>query len=229
MTQKTHQVSVLFMVFATLFTASLMMANLFATKQITFGPASFTGAIFVFPISYIVNDVVSEVWGFRRAKTLIWMAFALNFFFVILGWLIDLIPGVDWWQETPAGVGFHAIFGIAPRIVLASFLAFLVGSFLNAFVMSKLKVRDNGKRFTVRAVLSTLLGEFCDSVIFFPVALLGIVPLDQMPSFVLWQVALKTAYEIIILPVTIRVVKWVKKVENVDVYDTNISYNIFKK
>lgn len=228
MTKKNHQVSVLFLLFATLFTTSLIMANLLATKQISIGPANFTGAIFVFPISYIVNDVVSEVWGFRRAKILIWMAFGLNFFFVILGWLIDLIPGVAWWQETPAGIGFHAIFGIAPRIVLASFLAFLVGSFLNAFVISKMKVRNNGEHFTVRAVLSTLLGEFCDSIIFFPVALLGIVPIDQMPSFVLWQVCLKTAYEIIILPVTVKVVKWVKKVENVDVYDRDISYNIFR-
>lgn len=228
MTQKNHQVSVLFLLFATLFTTSLIMANLLATKQISIGPANFTGAIFVFPISYIVNDVVSEVWGFRRAKILIWMAFGLNFFFVILGWLIDLIPGVAWWQETPAGIGFHAIFGIAPRIVLASCLAFLVGSFLNAFVISKMKVRNNGEHFTVRAVLSTLLGEFCDSIIFFPVALLGIVPIDQMPSFVLWQVCLKTAYEIIILPVTVKVVKWVKKVENVDVYDRDISYNIFR-
>lgn len=228
MTQKNHQVSVLFLLFATLFTTSLIMANLLATKQISIGPANFTGAIFVFPISYIVNDVVSEVWGFRRAKILIWMAFGLNFFFVILGWLIDLIPGVAWWQETPAGIGFHAIFGIAPRIVLASFLAFLVGSFLNAFVISKMKVRNNGEHFTVRAVLSTLLGEFCDSIIFFPVALLGIVPIDQMPSFVLWQVCLKTAYEIIILPVTVKVVKWVKKVENVDVYDRDVSYNIFR-
>lgn len=228
MTQKNHQVSVLFLLFATLFTTSLIMANLLATKQISIGPANFTGAIFVFPISYIVNDVVSEVWGFKRAKILIWMAFGLNFFFVILGWLIDLIPGVAWWQETPAGIGFHAIFGIAPRIVLASFLAFLVGSFLNAFVISKMKVRNNGEHFTVRAVLSTLLGEFCDSIIFFPVALLGIVPIDQMPSFVLWQVCLKTAYEIIILPVTVKVVKWVKKVENVDVYDRDISYNIFR-
>lgn len=218
----------LFLLFATLFTTSLIMANLLATKQISFGPANFTGAIFVFPISYIVNDVVSEVWGFRRAKLLIWMAFGLNFFFVILGWLIDLIPGVAWWQETPAGIGFHAVFGMAPRIVLASFLAFLAGSFLNAFVISKMKVRNNGKYFTARAVFSTLVGEFCDSIIFFPVALLGIVPIEEMPSYVLWQVCLKTSYELIILPVTVRVVKWVKKVENVDVYDRDISYNIFK-
>lgn len=228
MTQKNHQVSVLFLLFATLFTTSLIMANLLATKQISFGPANFTGAIFVFPISYIINDVVSEVWGFRRAKLLIWMAFGLNFFFVILGWLIDLIPGVAWWQETPAGIGFHAVFGMAPRIVLASFLAFLAGSFLNAFVISKMKVRNDGKYFTARAVFSTLVGEFCDSIIFFPVALLGIVPIEEMPSYVLWQVCLKTSYELIILPVTVRVVKWVKKVENVDVYDRDISYNIFK-
>lgn len=218
----------LFLLFATLFTTSLIMANLLATKQISFGPANFTGAIFVFPISYIINDVVSEVWGFRRAKLLIWMAFGLNFFFVILGWLIDLIPGVAWWQETPAGIGFHAVFGMAPRIVLASFLAFLAGSFLNAFVISKMKVRNDGKYFTARAVFSTLVGEFCDSIIFFPVALLGIVPIEEMPSYVLWQVCLKTSYELIILPVTVRVVKWVKKVENVDVYDRDISYNIFK-
>ena len=229
MTQEKHQISALFLILATLFTTGLMAANLFATKQISFGPVNFTGAIFVFPITYIVNDVVSEVYGFNRAKTLIWMAFALNFAFVIIGWLIDLIPGAVWWQETPAGIGFHAIFGLAPRIVFASFLAFLVGSFMNAFVMSKMKVRDNGKRFTLRAIMSSLLGEACDSVIFFPVALLGIVPLDQMPSFVLWQVGLKTAYEIIILPVTVRVVKWVKKHEDIDVFDTNISYNIFKK
>lgn len=227
MTQKSQQVSVLFLVLATLFTTCLMAANLFATKQISFGPVNFTGAIFVFPISYIVNDVVSEVWGFRRARLLIWLAFAMNFLFVILGALIDVVPGAGWWIATPAGVGFHAVFGLAPRIVAASFLAFIVGSFVNAFVMSKMKVRDEGRRFSLRAVLSSLAGETCDSLIFFPVALIGIVPIEQMPSFVLWQVALKTCYEIIILPVTIRVVRWVKKKENTDVFDNDISYKIF--
>lgn len=227
MTQKSQQVSVLFLVLATLFTTCLMAANLFATKQISFGPVNFTGAIFVFPISYIVNDVVSEVWGFRRVRLLIWLAFAMNFLFVILGALIDVVPGAGWWSATPAGVGFHAVFGLAPRIVAASFLAFIVGSFVNAFVMSKMKVRDEGRRFSLRAVLSSLAGETCDSLIFFPVALIGIVPIEQMPSFVLWQVALKTCYEIIILPVTIRVVRWVKKKENTDVFDNDISYKIF--
>jgi len=219
-------VSVLFLAMSTLFTTCLMASNLFATKQISIGPAHFTGALLVFPISYIINDVVTEVWGYRRMRMLIWLAFAMNLLFVMLGALVDVIPGEGWWIETGAGQGFHAIFGLAPRIAIASFLAFLVGSFMNATVMSKMKVRNGGQRFTLRAVQSTLAGEACDSVIFFPIALGGIVPWEQMPLFVIWQVSLKTAYEIIILPVTIRVVRWVKRREGVDVYDNGISYKI---
>ena len=225
---KNKQVSMLFMLLVALFTLCLTAANLFATKQMTVGPANFTGALLVFPISYIINDVVAEVYGFRRARMLIWMAFGMNFFFVLMGALVDIIPGADWWQQTPAGQGFHAIFGRAPRIVVASFLAFLVGSFVNAAVMSKMKVRDRGRRFPLRAIVSSIAGESCDSVIFFPIALLGIVPIEQMPMFVIWQVTLKTLYEILILPVTIRVVKAVKKIEDTDVFDTNIKYRLFK-
>ncbi|MBP5644454.1 MAG: queuosine precursor transporter [Bacteroidales bacterium] len=228
MTLKNKQVSVLFMLLVALFTLCLTAANLFATKQITVGPANFTGALLVFPISYIINDVVAEVYGFRRARLLIWLAFGMNFFFVLMGALVDIIPGADWWQQTPAGQGFHAIFGLAPRIVVASFLAFLVGSFINAAVISKMKVRDRGRRFPLRAIVSTLAGEACDSIIFFPIALLGIVPLAQMPLFVLWQVTLKTLYEILILPVTVRVVNAVKRVEKTDVFDVNIKYRLFK-
>lgn len=222
MTDNKKQVSVLFMIFSTLFTVCLIGSNLFAVKPFNVGMVSFTGAIFVFPISYIINDVVSEVWGFRRARTLIWMAFAMNFIFVLLGFLVDLAPGAAWWDAN-ASAGFHAVFGLAPRVAVASLLAFLVGSFVNASVMSRMKVRQQGRHFTVRAVVSSLLGELSDSVIFFPIALAGaVIPWNQMPIFVLWQVGLKTVYEIVILPVTIRVVRWVKKRENVDVYDTDL-------
>ncbi len=223
MKNKTRQVSVLFCVLATLFATCLMAANLFALKQFSVGPAHFTGALLVFPLSYIINDVVAEVWGFRRAKLLIWMAFGMNFLFVLLGALVDVLPGEGVNVEP-----FHAIFGLAPRVAVASFLAFLVGSFVNAMVMSKMKVRTQGSRFAQRAVLSTLAGEACDSVIFFPIALAGLVPWSMMPSFVLWQVGLKTLYELIILPVTVRVVRIVKRHEGVDVYDRGIRYTIFK-
>ncbi len=223
MKNKTQEVSVLFCILATLFTTCLMAANLFALKQFTVGPAHFTGALLVFPISYIINDVVAEVWGFRRARLLIWMAFGMNFLFVLLGALVDLLPG-----EGANVEAFHSIFGLAPRVAVASFLAFLVGSFVNAMVMSKMKVRTQGSRFALRAVVSTLAGEACDSIIFFPIALAGLVPWGMMPTFVLWQVGLKTLYELIILPVTVRVVRIVKRYEGVDVYDRGLRYTIFK-
>ncbi len=213
----------MFCVLATLFTTCLMAANLFALKQFSVGPAHFTGALLVFPLSYIINDVVSEVWGFRRARMLIWMAFGMNFLFVLLGALVDVLPG-----EGVNVDAFHSIFGLAPRVAVASFLAFLVGSFVNAMVMSKMKVRTQGSRFALRAVVSTLAGEACDSVIFFPIALAGLVPWSMMPQFVLWQVGLKTLYELLILPVTVRVVRLVKRHEGVDVYDRGLRYTIFK-
>ena len=223
MKDKTQEVSKLFYIFTTLFTTCLIAANLFALKQFSVGPARFTGALFVFPISYIINDVVAEVWGFRRARNLIWMAFAMNFLFVMLGALVDVLPGSGGNDEA-----FHSIFGLAPRVAVASFLAFLVGSFVNAMVLSKMKVRSKGKHFSLRAMVSTVAGEACDSIIFFPIALAGIVPWQMMPVFVLWQVGLKTLYELIILPITVRVVRKVKHREGVDVFDIGIKYKLFR-
>ena len=108
------------------------------------------------------------------------------------------------------------------------FLAFLVGSFVNAMVLSKMKVRSKGKHFSLRAMVSTVAGEACDSIIFFPIALAGIVPWQMMPVFVLWQVGLKTLYELIILPITVRVVRKVKHREGVDVFDIGIKYKLFR-
>ena len=228
MNKKPTQVSVLFVFFATLFTVCLVVSNLFAVKPFSVGPVSITGAIFLFPVSYIINDVVSEVWGFTKTRMLIWMAFIINFFIVLVAFLVDAAPGAPWWDSV-ASDGFHSVFGLAPRVVAASFLAFLAGSFANATVMSKMKVRHKGRRFALRAVASTLLGELLDSLIFFPIALAGVViPWSRMPVFVLGQVGLKTAYELLVLPLTIRIVKRVKEYENVDVYDVDVDYNPFK-
>lgn len=222
--QKT-QVSVLFMLFSILFCVCLIAANVLETKQIAFGTVSLTGGLIVFPVSYIINDCVCEVWGFRKARLLIWVGFLMNFFFVALGALCDAIPGASYWQND---AGFHAIFGLAPRIAAASFVAFIVGSFANAYVMSVMKIKDGGKRFSLRAILSTVAGEGCDSIIFFPLALGGVVPASELPMLMMWQVILKTLYEVVALPVTVRVVKAMKKHEGEDVYDNGISYNIFK-
>ena len=222
---KEKTVSVSFMLMGILFCVCLISANLLATKQIMFGPFNITAGILVFPISYIVNDCIVEVWGFNKAKFLIWTGFLMNFLFVFFGYVADLIPGAPYWNNEE---GFHNLFGLAPRVAAASFLAFLSGSFLNAYVMSVMKIRDGGKHFSARAILSTIAGESCDSLIFFPLALGGVVPASELPWLMLWQVILKTAYEIVVLPLTIRVVKYVKKHEGEDVYDNNISYNVFK-
>ncbi len=210
MKAKNHSVSVLFMLLSVLFCVCLIAANVFETKQIAFFGHSQTAGLIVFPISYIINDVVCEVWGFRKARLLIWTGFVMNFFFVAVGALCDALPGASYWGNDE---GFHAIFGLAPRIACASFAAFIIGSFVNAYVMSKMKVRDGQKRFSLRAILSTLCGETADSVIFFPLAFWGIIAAGELLWIMVCQVMLKTAYEIIVLPLTIRIVAWVKKHE----------------
>ena len=220
-----NKVSVLFMLFCILFCVCLISANVLETKQISVGPISLTGGLIVFPISYIINDCVCEVWGYRKAKLIIWTGFTMNFLFVMFGSIADLIPGAPYWHNQQ---GFHAVFGLAPRIAFASFLAFLAGSFINAYVMSKMKIQSKGKNFSLRAILSTIFGESADSIIFFPLALSGVIPTHEMLPLIISQVILKTLYEVLILPVTIKVVDKTKKIEGEDVYDENVSYNIFK-
>ncbi|KGF50246.1 queuosine precursor transporter [Prevotella disiens] len=225
MNKTKQQVSVLFMLFSILFCVCLIAANILETKQISVLGISLTGGLIVFPVSYIINDCVCEVWGFKKARLLIWTGFAMNFFFVSVGALCDWIPGAPYWNNQE---GFHAIFGLAPRVAVASFVAFIIGSFANAYVMSKMKIHDGGKRFSLRAILSTVAGETCDSIIFFPLALGGVVPANELPKLMLWQVLLKTVYEVIALPMTIRIVKKLKEHEGEDVYDTGVNYSIWK-
>ena len=205
------------------FCVCLILANLLATKQVQFGPLNLTAGVLVFPISYVVNDCITEVYGYRRAKLIIWTGFVMNFAFVLLAWLADLIPGAPYWTNQE---GFHALFGLAPRVALASFAAFLLGSFLNAYVMSKMKIRDKGRRFSLRAIASTVVGEVSDSIVFFPIALGGIVPEKNLVLMMISQVVVKTLYEVVVLPLTIRVVAWLKRTEGVDVYEEGINYSV---
>lgn len=225
MQKRQNTVSVLFMIFSILFCVCLITANILEIKQIQVLSVSLTGGLIVFPVSYIINDCVCEVWGYSKARMLIWLGFAMNFFFVMVGALCDAIPGAPYWDNKE---GFHAIFGLAPRIAAASFIAFICGSFINAYVMSKMKIASNGKNFSLRAILSTVAGESIDSLIFFPLALSSVVPAKELILLMVWQVILKTVYEIIALPITIRVVKALKKYEDEDVYDEGISYGWFK-
>ena len=220
-----EKVSVPFMLLGILFNVCLIAANLLETKVIQIGSLIVTAGLLVFPISYIINDCIAEVWGFKKARLIIWSGFAMNFFVVALGLIAVAIPAAPFWEGEEH---FDFVFGMAPRIVAASLMAFLVGSFLNAYVMSKMKVASRGRHFSARAILSTLAGETADSLIFFPVAFGGIIAWRELLIMMCIQIILKSMYEVIILPVTIRVVKAIKKIDGSDVYDTDISYNVLK-
>ena len=220
-----EKVSVPFMLLGILFNVCLIAANLLETKVIQIGSLTVTAGLLVFPISYIINDCIAEVWGFKKARLIIWSGFAMNFFVVSLGLIAVAIPAAPFWEGEEH---FDFVFGMAPRIVAASLMAFLVGSFLNAYVMSKMKIASQGKNFSARAIWSTVVGETADSLIFFPVALGGIIAWKELLIMMGIQIVLKSMYEVMILPVTIRVVKAIKKIDGSDVYDTDISYNVLK-
>ena len=220
-----QKVSVPFMLLGILFNVCLIAANLLETKVIQVFGITVTAGLLVFPISYIINDCIAEVWGFKKARLIIWSGFAMNFFVVALGLIAVAIPAAPFWEGEEH---FNFVFGMAPRIVAASLMAFLVGSFLNAYVMSKMKVASQGRNFSARAIWSTVVGETADSLIFFPVAFGGVIAWKELLIMMGIQIVLKSMYEVIILPVTIRVVKAIKKIDGSDVYDTNISYNVLK-
>ena len=220
-----EKVSVPFMLLGILFNVCLIAANLLETKVIQVGSLTVTAGLLVFPISYIINDCIAEVWGFKKARLIIWSGFAMNFFVVALGLIAVAIPAAPFWEGEEH---FNFVFGMAPRIVAASLMAFLVGSFLNAYVMSKMKVASQGRNFSARAIWSTDVGETADSLIFFPVAFGGVIAWKELLIMMGIQIVLKSMYEVMILPVTIRVVKAIKKIDGSDVYDTDISYNVLK-
>ncbi len=217
-------VSVLFMFAGILFAICLLISNILATKIILIGSWAAPAGVLIFPIAYIINDVIVEVWGYQKARLIIWSGFAVNIMAVLFFTLALVVPAAPFWQNQAA---FSTILGSTPRIIAASLLAYLTGSFLNAFVMSKVKILMKGKDFSVRAILSTLVGEAADSFIFIIIAFAGNLPFNVLIGMILTQACIKTVYEIVILPFTIIVVKWVKRVEGTDVYDESISYNPF--
>ncbi len=219
-----RSVSVLFMLSGILFAICLLISNILATKIILIGSWAAPAGVLIFPIAYIINDVIVEVWGYRKARLIIWSGFAVNILAVLFFSLAIVIPAAPFWHNQEA---FNSILGSTPRIIFASLMAYLTGSFLNAIVMSKIKVMMKGRNFSVRAILSTLVGEAADSLIFIFVAFAGNLPFQVLIGMVLTQAFLKTIYEIIILPITILVVKWVKRVEGADTYDVEVSYNPF--
>lgn len=219
------QVSVAFMVAGMIFTVCLIVANIVEQKLIQIGPIEATAGLLIFPISYIINDLIAEVWGYKKVRLIIWNGFLMNFLAILVFRMSIAVPGSENFTHQDA---FAMVLGNTERITIASFVAFLFGAFLNAFVMSKMKIMQKGKGFSVRAVVSTLVGESADSLVFFFIAFAGVIPMNDLLMLIVTQTAMKTGYEIIALPLTNVLVKFVKKREQTDVYDKDISYNPLK-
>ena len=213
----------LYMTLSIVFVSCLLISNIAATKLFQFGSWSLTAAVIVFPLSYIINDVIAEVYGFKAARRVMWHGFAMNFLMVTLFMIVIALPVPVWFEN---GEAFASVLGNTPRLFAASMAAYIVGSWVNAATLSKLKLKMNGKGFGIRAIISTLLGEAIDSLIFVPIAFMGVMPTEELLKMMLLQVTFKSAYEVLVLPVTSLIVRKVKAIDNVDVIDQDVSYGL---
>lgn len=221
--------SITFVWLAVTFCVCLVTSNLFVPRLWQVGNLSLqlSGAVIIFPISYIINDLLTEVYGYRRAMQVIWMGFVLSAFVAVAAQLVSWLPSPIYPESQEVATNFNSLFGLIPRTTVASLLAFILGSQMNAWVMSKMKVATKGRGFGWRAILSTIVGELSDSVIFYPLAFLGVMPMNAILSIILTQVTVKTLYEVLILPLTSMLARRLKKAEGIDTYDYDISYNPF--
>jgi uncharacterized integral membrane protein (TIGR00697 family) len=208
-----------FLLLTVLFIVCLIISNLIEIKTVSFGFLTVTAGLALFPVSYIINDCIVEIYGFRKARLVIWLGFVMSLLVSLMLNLAIALPGSPDWDAQDA---MERIYSSVPRIMFASFAAFICGSMVNAYVMSRMKIsakrsnNDSTWRFSLRAIVSTLWGEGVDSLIFFPIAFAGELPSDTIISLILTQAILKTVYEIIILPVTIAVVRRLKRIEKID-------------
>lgn len=213
----------LFLLLAILTAGCILTANIVAVKLISLNGIFVSGGIVVFPVIYILNDILTEVYGFKRAKYVIWFSFIANLLFVLTVLAVSALPNAPFWNEQKA---FDTILGFTPRLLLASFVAYLAGSFANSIVLAKMKLLTKGKYLWTRTIGSTIIGEGLDSLIFVAIAFGGIIPNPAVLNLITTQWILKTSYETIMTPVTYLVVNYLKKKEGLDEYDT--SYNLVK-
>lgn len=212
--KKLKKVSELQLFLSVLFVTSLLISNVITAKQVLlpFG-ITMTGAVFIFPVTYILSDLFSEVYGYRWSRITCYLAFAMNLLMVLLFSLVIVTPAPDYWTNQEA---FQTVLGSTPRVLAASLLAFILGDMVNDKVFRRMKEKHPNelKGFGWRAILSSLVGELVDSLIFLPLAFLGQMPITTLAVMTICQVGIKTGYEVVILPITRFVVKLVSKYEN---------------
>ena len=216
-------VSYRFVVIAAIFITCLITANIIAVKPISFG--GLPAAIVIFPISYIFGDILTEVYGYRQARRVIWLGFFCNLLVVIAIWLGQLLPPASVWEGQEA---YESILGFTPRILFASFLAYVVGEFSNSFVLAKMKLATKGRWLWTRTIGSTIVGQGLDTAVFITIIYIGRFSLSFMGVAILTHWLVKTGYEAVATPFTYAVVNFLKKKEAIDTYDYKTNFNPFR-
>ena len=213
------------------FVTCLIISNIIAVKLAAIGPWFLPAAVIIFPISYIFGDVLTEVYGYARARQVIWIGFGCNLLAVLAIWIGGLLPAAPFWNanvyDAPAAAqqAYQAILGFTPRLLLASFTAYLAGEFLNSFVLAKLKIVTNGRQLWLRTIGSTLVGQLADSAIFILIAFTRIIPSAALGQLIVTQWLFKSAYEALATPLTYMVVNFLKRAENEDYYVRDTNFN----
>lgn len=210
---------------AGLFVSCLIAANLIAVKLVGFGGLVLPAAIVVFPLSYIAGDVLTEVYGYGQARRVIWLGFGCNLIVVLAIWVGGILPPAPFWDGQAA---YERILGATPRILGASFVAYLVGEFANAFVLAKMKIATRGKWLWSRTIGSTLVGQGLDSLVFMTLAFAGTIPWSGLGEAILTQWLAKSSYEAAVTPLTYLVVNFLKAREGMDVFDEGTRFTPFR-
>ncbi len=214
----THRLVIVIAVFIT----CLITANIIAVKVISLGPFTLPAAIFVFPISYIFGDVLTEVYGYRVARRVIWLGFACNLIFVFFAWIGQILPSASFWGDQQA---YESILGYTPRLLAASLCGYLVGEFVNSFILARMKILTGGRWLWSRTIGSTILGQGFDTSIFITLAFIATGA--DVPTMILTHWIAKVLIEAIFTPATYIIVNWLKHKEGIDTYDYQTRYNPF--
>jgi len=204
------------------FITCLITANIIAVKMIHLGPFTLFAAIFIFPVSYIFGDILTEVYGYRVARRVIWLGFACNLIFVLFAWIGQILPVATAWQGQAA---YKSILGSTPRLLVASFCGYLTGEFSNSYILSKMKILTRGRWLWSRTIGSTIIGEGLDTIVFTTIATVGTS--FFVPTLMLNQWVGKVIIETVFTPVTYIIVSWLKREESIDTYDYETNYNPF--
>ncbi len=214
----------LFPIITAIFVTVLLISNIASTKILVAGPFTFDGGTILFPLSYIFGDILTEVYGYKQSRTIIWTGFACLVVMALTLAVVDALPAAaDWTLQD----SFHAILGQAPRIVVASLLAYWAGEFVNSYLLAKIKVWTEGRMLWLRTISSTLVGEGLDTVIFILVAFWGVLPNELLWTIFVSNYIFKVGVEVGLTPVTYAIVGWLKRIENEDYFDRETNFNPF--